>query len=71
MTLIDWNPPPCPECKSNSMIHKFYNVSNKDNGWYCEECGAGKYDLGNKKEALKKVNIEALTARFAITLLNS
>lgn len=65
----DWAPPPCPKCDSDAMGHYFFNIGDKRNGWYCEICGAGAYQLGTMEEAKQSVNTEAQMAR-AIGLLN-
>ncbi len=70
MQLHDWTPPPCPECSEDTMEHRFYGIGEKRNGWYCQSCGAGSYQLGSKDEARQGVNTESMAARFAIALLN-
>ncbi|WP_165862921.1 hypothetical protein [Vibrio sinensis] len=52
MKLVDWTPPPCPECGADAMFHKLLSQipSTKAfrmlNGWYCSECQAGPFQLG-------------------------
>ena len=70
MDLPDRTPPPCPDCSSDMMEHRFYGIGEKRNGWYCQSCGAGGYQLGSKDEAIHCINTEAMAARFAIALLN-
>lgn len=68
--LPDWTPPPCPECSKAAMGHQFYGIGDKRNGWYCDTCGSGSYQLGTQVEANQQVNTETMAARFAITLIN-
>ncbi|MDN2484003.1 hypothetical protein [Vibrio agarivorans] len=70
MDIPDWTPPACPECSKDTMEHRFYGIGEKDNGWYCQSCGAGSYQLGSKDEASQGINTEVMAARFAIALLN-
>lgn len=56
MELADWTPPNCPNCNADSMLHKCIShvpgtASFRKNGWYCESCSAGPFQLGNKTEA--------------------
>lgn len=67
MELSDWIPPPCPKCQSEDMYNLcFSHVPGsghfRKNGWYCESCSAGPYQLSDVTEAD--------TARFALRLNN-
>ena len=63
----DFDVPSCPSCKKDSMIHKCFSHIAKGsdfmkNGWYCESCNAGPFQLGHVTEAE--------VVRFAIRLIN-
>lgn len=42
--------PPCPACRSKSMVHRCIShavgtrIFNR-NGWYCRDCNSGPYQL--------------------------
>lgn len=69
INLTEWSPPPCPKCGSDDMIHKLMSLEpasisfRATNGWYCENCNAGPFQLGKFSESD--------AAQFAISLLNS
>ncbi|QHP82794.1 hypothetical protein EO763_23155 (plasmid) [Pectobacterium odoriferum] len=61
------NLPSCPSCGRDNMFHRLSNPDPTSetfilNGWYCDDCQAGPYQLGHFSEAD--------AARFALTLLN-
>ncbi len=67
MKLVDWQPPPCPKCKKDEMHHRCLShvpgtATFRKNGWYCQSCKAGPYQLGTMTEAK--------AAQFALALLN-
>lgn len=67
-TDIDFDVPECPKCGGDDMAHICKSpvpgtVAFRNNGWYCQTCKAGPYQLGS--------TTEATVARFVLTLLNS
>jgi hypothetical protein len=57
----------CPTCKADDMAHICKShvpgtAAFRKNGWYCQTCKAGPYQLGSVTEAD--------AARFALALLN-
>lgn len=67
MKIADWSPPNCPKCNADGMIHKCLSPapgseSFLKNGWYCESCNSGPYQLGS--------TTESDAALFALRLMN-
>lgn len=56
MLLSDWTPPNCPTCHADAMVHKCISpvpgtAEFRKNGWYCDSCGVGPFQLGSATEA--------------------
>ncbi|EGR0524990.1 hypothetical protein FG062_14675 [Vibrio cholerae] len=52
---LNWTPPPCPSCGKDEMEHKCVShvqgtAAFKKNGWYCQSCNAGPFQLGSVTE---------------------
>jgi hypothetical protein len=67
MNLTDWTPPNCPQCKADSMRHICFShvisgAAFKKNGWYCDICKAGPFQLGNVTEADAAIFAKQLNA---------
>ena len=55
MNLNDWTPPCCPQCNADDMRHICFThvpswAAFKKNGWYCDSCKAGPFQLGSVTE---------------------
>jgi len=64
---IDYNVPNCPVCGADDMAHICKShvpgtAAFRKNGWYCQSCKTGPYQLGSMTEAK--------AAQFALSLLN-
>jgi hypothetical protein len=62
-----FNIPFCPSCGLDDMYHRLVShipgcAAFRQNGWYCQSCDAGPYQLGSVTEAD--------AARYALELLN-
>lgn len=57
MEIKGWTPPPCPKCGANEMIHRLFSHTpstkafRTQNGWYCDKCKAGPFQLGRVTES--------------------
>ncbi len=52
---LNWTPPACPSCGKDEMCHKCVSpvrgsAAFKNNGWYCQVCNAGPFQLGSVTE---------------------
>lgn len=67
MDLPDLQLPPCPNCKADRMYHRCVShipgrAAFRQNGWYCEACCSGPYQLGNVREDEAAVTAASLAA---------
>ncbi|MET4696128.1 hypothetical protein [Endozoicomonas lisbonensis] len=63
--LSDMKIPRCPECQADAMFHRCIShiptkAAFKRNGWYCEQCKSGPYQLGTMTEAKAAETAKAL-----------
>ena len=60
----------CKECGSDDFIHKLFSIVESTrqfsrNGWYCENCGSGPYQIkGASKENIREFVDKLLTGEF-------
>lgn len=67
MDLPDLEIPPCPNCQADQMYHRCVShipgrAAFRRNGWYCQVCGSGPYQLGNVREEDGAAIAASLTA---------
>lgn len=66
--LSDIKIPRCPGCQADAMFHRCVShvqerAGFKKNGWYCERCHAGPYQLGTMTEAKAAETAKTLLGR--------